>query len=49
MDIAHRVTYFRDWGVANALGTVSYVLVLITALYYLRYTLKQGVYETQDG
>lgn len=48
VDIAHRVTYFGDWGVANALGTVSYILVLITALYYLRYTLKQGVYEVQE-
>ena len=44
VDIAHRVTYFGDWGVANALGTVSYVLVLFAALYYLRYNLKQGVY-----
>ncbi|MEA3334268.1 MAG: ABC transporter permease subunit [Chloroflexota bacterium] len=49
VDIAHRVTYFGDWGVANALGTVSYVLVLVAAIYYLRYNLKQGVYETQDG
>lgn len=48
VDIAHRVTYFGDWGVANALGTVSYVLVLLTALYYLRYTLKQSVYDVQE-
>lgn len=48
VDIAHRVTYFGDWGVANALGTVSYVIVLITAIYYLRYTLKQGVYEVRE-
>ncbi len=49
VDIAHRVTYFGDWGVANALGTVSYLLVLVTAIYYLRYNVKQGVYEYQEG
>lgn len=48
VDIAHRVTYFGDWGVANALGTISYVLVLIAALYYLRYTLRQNIYSGQD-
>jgi ABC-type spermidine/putrescine transport system permease subunit I len=48
VDIAHRVTYFGDWGVANALGTVSYVLVLIAAIYYLRYTLKRSIYESTE-
>ena len=36
VDIAHRVNYFRDFGVANALGVCSYFLVLFTAIYYLR-------------
>jgi putative spermidine/putrescine transport system permease protein len=45
VDIAHRVTYFGDYGVANALGTVAYVIVLFTAIYYLRYAVKRGIYE----
>ncbi len=49
VDIAHRVTYFGDYGVANALGTLSYLMVLVTAIYYLRYTVRRGIYETQEG
>jgi putative spermidine/putrescine transport system permease protein len=49
VDIAHRVTYFGDYGVANALGTIAYVMVLLTAVYYLRYTVKRSVYEAQGG
>jgi len=45
VDIAHRVTYFGDYGVANALGVLSYLMVLITAIYYLRYSVKKGIYE----
>lgn len=45
VDIAHRVTYFGDYGVANALGVFSYLMVLITAIYYLRYSVKKGIYE----
>ena len=45
VDIAHRVTYFGDYGVANALGTIAYVLVVFTAIYYLRYAVRRGVYE----
>ncbi len=45
VDIAHRVTYFGDWGVANALGVLSYLMVLITAIYYLRYSVRKGIYE----
>jgi len=41
VDIAHRVNYFRDFGVANALGVVSYVFVLVTAVYYLKNSMKQ--------
>lgn len=36
VDIAHRVNYFRDFGVANALGVFSYLLVVLTAWYYLK-------------
>lgn len=45
VDIAHRVTYFGDYGVANALGVFSYLMVLIMAIYYLRYSVKKGIYE----
>ena len=41
VDIAHRVNYFRDFGVANALGVLSYMLVLVTAVYYLRSSAKK--------
>jgi ABC-type spermidine/putrescine transport system permease subunit I len=41
VDIAHRVNYFRDFGVANALGVMSYLLVLFTAIYYLRSSAKK--------
>jgi len=49
VDIAHRVTYFGDYGVANALGTLSYLMVLALAIYYLRYTVRRGIYEYQEG
>lgn len=42
VDIAHRVGYFRDFGVANALGVCTYVLVLLTAVYYLRTKLREA-------
>jgi putative spermidine/putrescine transport system permease protein len=45
VDIAHRVTYFGDWGVANALGVLTYLMVLVMAIYYLRYSVRKGVYE----
>jgi len=41
VDIAHRINYFRDFGVANTLGVFSYLLVLITAIYYLRSSVKK--------
>lgn len=41
VDIAHRVNYFRDFGVANTLGVFSYLLVLGTAIYYLRSSMKK--------
>lgn len=49
VDIAHRVTYFGDYGVANALGTLSYLMVLVLAIYYLRYAVRKGIYEHQEG
>ncbi|MCS7221678.1 MAG: ABC transporter permease subunit [Anaerolineae bacterium] len=48
VDIAHRVTYFGDYGVANALGTLAYLMVLFTAVYYLRYMVRKGFYEYQE-
>lgn len=41
VDIAHRVNYFRDFGVANALGVVSYLMVLLTAAYYLKSKIQE--------
>jgi len=41
VDIAHRVNYFRDFGVANALGVFSYFLVFFTAIYYLRASVRK--------
>ena len=41
VDIAHRVNYFRDFGVANTLGVFSYLLVFFTALYYLRSSVRK--------
>lgn len=46
VDIAHRVTYFGDYGVANALGVLSYLMVLFMAVYYLRYTVRTSIYES---
>jgi putative spermidine/putrescine transport system permease protein len=45
VDIAHRVTYFGDWGVANALCVLTYFMVLVMAIYYLRYSVRKGIYE----
>ena len=42
VDIAHRVNYYRDFGVANALGIFSYIMVIITAVYYLRMNIKDA-------
>jgi putative spermidine/putrescine transport system permease protein len=41
VDIAHRINYFRDFGVANSLGVFSYLLVLLTAIYYLKSSVKK--------
>ncbi|MEN3008489.1 ABC transporter permease subunit [Pseudothermotoga sp.] len=32
-----RVNYFNDWGTANALGVVSYLIVMVFAIYYLKF------------
>ena len=45
VDIAHRVNYFRDFGVANSLGVFSYFLVFFTAIYYLRSSVKKMAEE----
>ncbi|MCS2610867.1 ABC transporter permease [Halomonas dongshanensis] len=42
--MAHRITYYGDYGVANALGLFSYALTAVTAWVYLRLTLAR---ETQ--
>jgi len=45
VDIAHRVNYFGDYGVANALGVFSYILVSLLAIYYVRSMMKKGIYD----
>ncbi len=45
IDIAHRVNYFGDYGVANALGVFSYLMVSLLAVYYIRSMMKKGLYE----
>lgn len=45
VDIAHRVNYFGDYGVANALGVFSYIIVSFLALYYLRSMMRKGLYD----
>jgi len=44
VDIAHRVMYFRDWGTANALGVISYIIVFAAAIYYMRYMVGRESY-----
>lgn len=44
VDIAHRVTYFRDYGVANALGVFLYLLAAPMAVYYLRRMVREKIY-----
>lgn len=44
VDIAHRVTYFRDYGVANALGVFLYLFATPMAVYYLRRTVREEIY-----
>lgn len=41
VDMSFRITYFNDWGVANALGVISYLLVIGLSFYYLRYMVKK--------
>jgi len=45
VDIAHNVTYFGDWGIANALGVISYLMVSAAAIYYMRYVVGRGIYQ----
>lgn len=44
IDIAHRVNYFGDYGVANALGVFTYIMVSILAVYYVL-NMRKGLYE----
>jgi putative spermidine/putrescine transport system permease protein len=41
VDIAFRINAYGDYGVANALGVISYLMTAITAWLYLRYSLRQ--------
>lgn len=37
VDMMFRINFFNDWGVANALGVISYLIVIVLAVYYLRF------------
>lgn len=41
VDMSFRVTYFNDWGVANALGVISYLIVMALAYYYLTHMTRE--------
>lgn len=41
VDMMFRVNYYNDWGVANALGVISYAVVIGLSLYYLRYMITE--------
>lgn len=45
VDIAHRVTMYGDWGGANALGMISFLMVGIFAVIYLREMMRRGLYD----
>jgi putative spermidine/putrescine transport system permease protein len=40
--MAHRVTYYGDYAVANALGVFSYMITAVAAWIYLRMSLEKG-------
>jgi len=40
IDVYYRIVYQNDYGVANALGVVSYILAMGAAIYYLRTVTK---------
>ena len=41
VDMMFRVNYFSDWRVANALGVISYLIVMVLAIYYLRFMVTE--------
>ena len=41
IDMSFRITYMNDWGVANALGVISYLIVIVLSFYYLSYMVKK--------
>ncbi len=41
VDMMFRINYYNDWGVANALGVVSYLIVIGFAMYYLRFMMVE--------
>ena len=43
VDMAFRINSYGDYGVANALGFISYVMTGVVAWIYLRQGVRQGV------
>ena len=42
VDMAFRINFYGDYGVANALGFISYVMTAMIAWVYLRHSLREG-------
>lgn len=42
VDMAFRINFYGDYGVANALGLISYVMTAMVAWVYLRHSVRQG-------
>lgn len=42
VDMAFRINAYGDYGTANALGVISYLIASGAAIFYLRHTLKEG-------
>jgi ABC-type spermidine/putrescine transport system permease subunit I len=42
VDMAFRINFYGDYGVANALGFISYVMTALAAWFYLRQSVREG-------
>ena len=41
VDMAYRVTTFRDYGTSNALGVISYAITMVAGWFYLRHAARE--------
>jgi ABC-type spermidine/putrescine transport system permease subunit I len=42
VDMAFRINFYGDYGVANALGFISYAMTAVVAWVYLRQNVREG-------